>query len=412
MVTVESIRQIGLNMQKEQLSLEEAITRDHSIQVSDVDLVDGVDRLIYNHCLNKTELRELLGGSKVTFNKKIALAIDGGIISEPIFQNRQHLFTNQQVHMLMEHWGVEKYRDNHNPKVIEVQNHKGGTGKTSTAVVTSVAIAKDLHQNAKVVLVDLDPQGSAGRGLIRTGEDDIYLTMCDLLTHEYEPEAEVAQYLDAGNSFSDIVKNTPFSTHLENLSVITAFPTDDRFSDLYWSVSEDAQEALITKFKNDIIPILKEEYDFIIVDLPPQDSPITWSAIEAAECILIPVTPRYYDYASTTNFMISMSSRLEALPSKGENIEWLKMVAVNYSEQSKPEYQTFQKLLRTVRSDLFTSHIAHSDAFTATAEINRTIFDIVKSEDICTPRQLDIATESVNAFYKQFKNEMIALAAK
>lgn len=412
MVTLDSIRQIGINMQQEQLSLEEAIKIEHSIRVSDADLVDGVDRLIYNHCFNKTKLRNLVGGAKITFNKKIDQAIEDGIISEPIYQNRQHLFTNQQVHILLDHWGVEKYSDKHESKVIEIQNHKGGTGKTSTAVVTAVATALDYDLNASVLLIDLDPQGSAGRGLIRAEGDDVYLTICDLLLHEYEIGSEVATFLANDNSYADIVINTPFSTHLANLDVITAFPTDDRFTDVYWSVSEKEQNTLLTKFKNDIIPLLKKKYDFIIIDLPPQDSPITWSATEATDAILVPVTPRFYDYASTTNFMISIAKRLEALPSKGSNIEWLKMVAVNYNENSKPEYQTIQKLMRTVRSDFFISQIAHSDAFTATAEIGRTIFDIVKSEDICTDHQLDIAKKSVNDFYKLFKNEIIALAAK
>ncbi|MDV7105126.1 ParA family protein [Vibrio sp. TH_r3] len=412
MTMSENIRNIGLKMQKEQLTLQETLLEEHSIRVSDEELVDGVDRLIYNHCLNKTQLRSLLGGAKATFNKKLEQAIEDGVISEPIYQNRAHLFTNSQVHALMNYWGIEKYSENHDSKVIEVQNHKGGTGKTSTAVVLANATALDLQLNANVLLVDLDPQGSAGTGVIRTGENDVYLTMCDLLLNEYEPDGEVSQFLDAGNSFEDIVKNTAFSTHLDNLSVITAFPTDDRFTDLYWSLDEGKQTELLTKLKNTIIPLLKEQYDFIYFDLPPQDSPITWSATEAADCILVPITPRYYDYASTTNFMISLAKRLESLPSKGNNIEWLKMVAVNYSKNSKPEYKTIQKLLRTVRSDFFIAQIAHSDAFTATAEIGRTIFDVLKSEEICTSHQLDLAQSSVTAFYELFKNEIITIAAK
>lgn len=239
--------------------------------------------------------------------------------------------------------------------------------------------------------------------------------MTDLLLAEFEPDNEdnmVNALLADGYSFEDIVSLCPFSTHLSNMSVITAFPNDERFVDMYWQLDESERNRLLCKFKEVIVPILKQHFDIIYVDMPPQDSPITWSALEATDMILVPVTPRYYDYASTTNFMANLHDRLGNLPSQGSNVEWLKMVAVNYNENSKPEYQTVQKLLRSVRNHLFTQPIAHSDAFTAAAELGRTVLDIKKSEEVCTPHQFDLAIDSVGLFYKQFKNELVAIAAK
>ncbi|WP_221073220.1 ParA family protein [Vibrio alfacsensis] len=415
MNVIESIGTIANNMKKEQTTLEEAIKQRLRVNVSDVDMVDGVDRLIYNHCKNKSDVRELIGGSKPTFNKKINEVIDSGLISEPIYQNRSHLFTHEQVMILLDHFGFEKYADNHDSKVVLVTNHKGGTGKTSTTLALATATATDLNFNAKVLVLDLDPQGSAGQGVLQVAEDSIYVTMTDLLLAEFEPDNEdnlVNALLNNGYSFEDIVSLCPFSTHLSNLSVITAFPNDERFVDMYWQLDEAERTRLLCKFKEIVLPILKNHFDVIYVDLPPQDSPITWSALEGADMILVPVTPRYYDYASTTNFMGNLHERLGNLPSQGRNIEWLKMVAVNYNENSKPEYQTVQKLLRSVRNHLFTQTISHSDAFTAAAELGRTVLDIKKSEEICTAHQFDLAVDSVRLFYKQFKNELVAIAAK
>lgn len=415
MNVIESIGTIANNMKKEQTTLEEAIKQRLRVNVSDVDMVDGVDRLIYNHCKNKSDVRELIGGSKPTFNKKINEVIDSGLISEPIYQNRSHLFTHEQVMILLDHFGFEKYADNHDSKVVLVTNHKGGTGKTSTTLALATATATDLNFNAKVLVLDLDPQGSAGQGVLQVAEDSIYVTMTDLLLAEFEPDNEdnlVNALQNNGYSFEDIVSLCPFSTHLSNLSVITAFPNDERFVDMYWQLEEAERTRLLCKFKEIVLPILKNHFDVIYVDLPPQDSPITWSALEGADMILVPVTPRYYDYASTTNFMGNLHERLGNLPSQGRNIEWLKMVAVNYNENSKPEYQTVQKLLRSVRNHLFTQTISHSDAFTAAAELGRTVLDIKKSEEICTAHQFDLAVDSVRLFYKQFKNELVAIAAK
>ncbi|RJX68696.1 ParA family protein [Vibrio sinensis] len=415
MTLIEMIGSIADNMKKEQTNLEDALKQQLRVSVSDQDMIDGVDRLIYNHCKNKTELRDLIGGSKPTFNKKMKEVVDDGLISEPIYQNRSHLYTNEQIHVLLDYFNYPKFSDNHNSKVVTVTNHKGGTGKTSTTLVMATATALDLDLNARICVLDLDPQGSAGQGVVQIADDSIYVTMTDLLLAEYEKDNEdnpVNILLENGYLFEDIVKACPFSTHLSNLSVITAFPNDERFVDRYWQLGEKEQSLLLQKFKTVVLPILQEEFDLIYIDLPPQDSPITWSALEATNCILVPITPRYYDYASTSNFMSNLHIRLQNLPSKGGNIEWLKMVAVNYNENSKPEYHTVQKLLRSVRNHLFTQTIAHSDAFTAAAELGRTVLDIKKSEEICTPHQFDLAVDSVRLFYSQFKNELVALSAK
>ncbi|MCB0202536.1 MAG: AAA family ATPase, partial [Anaerolineae bacterium] len=52
-------------------------------------------------------------------------------------------------------------------KVYTVENRKGGVGKTTTAVTLAVGLARRLHEDGggNVLVIDMDPQGDAARGL-------------------------------------------------------------------------------------------------------------------------------------------------------------------------------------------------------------------------------------------------------
>ncbi|HBV4603547.1 TPA: ParA family protein, partial [Klebsiella pneumoniae] len=153
-------------------------------------------------------------------------------------------------------------------------------------------------------------------------------------------------------------------------------------------------------------------YDLIFIDTPPQDSPIIWSTNEAADAILVPITPREYDFASTTNYMITISDRLEQLPSKGTNIKWINVLAVNVDDRSQHEIRTLNKLVRTVRDRFMTTNIKHSEAFVAAAEKGRTVLDIKKSEELCSSKQYDIAEMSVQSVYQQLINEIKSFSVR
>lgn len=415
----EKVDLIGRRMKEESVSLKESFEEMKKVSVTDEELPEGLNRLIYNHCLNKTEVYEALFELecvKKTYQKKLDQAIAEGHVDEPVFHHRKHLFTRNHIAQIMDHFGFEKFSDLYDSFVIAVCNYKGGTGKSTTAVTLAIRTALDLDLNARVCLLDLDPQGSAARGIIQIDQDEeqFYITLADLQCYDLESddENEVKGLLDNGISFEDIVVASAFNTHLPNLDTITAFPTDEKFSDYYMSSNEDKQVELLSRLREEIMPILKSKYDIIIMDLPPQNSPIVWSALEATDGVVTPVSPKAYDYASTESFMLTVGDVARSLPSKGENIQYFRVLPVNYNEREKNERKTFNRLVRSVRDDLIVAPIAHSPLFLEAATLNRTIYDIKKSESNCTAMQFDEAVSSSNKVYQTIITEIKRQAIK
>ena len=397
---LEKIALVGQRMKSEQISLKESLMASSRVSVSD-DSVDGVDRLIYNHCLNKKISLIFFGKSRVTFNKILSDLEEKELVGAPIYQNKI-IFTPAGMFKNNGCPGYPKYRDHYFSRAIVTQNHKGGTGKSTTSVALAVAAALDLQLNARVLMIEWDPQGSIGSSMIQSvSEDDVFLTAIDAILGIYEENSEYKKYLDSGFSEEEIITNMPFSTHLPNLDVITAFPTDARFKDKYWQCSREERTSLLLRFKEVILPVLKQNYDLIIIDTPPEDSPLIWAADEAADGILVAVSPREYDYASTTDFMLTISERFKQSPSKGDNLKWFKVLAVNVDDKSPYERIVLDKLIRTVQDLLMSANIKNSEAFKAAASKGRTVLDIKNQRNFVPQSNL---MSQKNLYYRYINN--------
>lgn len=186
---IDKIALVGQRMKSEQISLKESLLASSRVSVSD-DSVEGVDRLIYNHCLNKkispTSLENLeLPSIKFSLiSKKKGWWVN-------LFIRTKTTFIPADVQNIMDAPGYPRYRDYYQSRTIIVQNHKGGTGKSTTSVALAVAAALDLQLNARVLVIEWDPQGSIGSGMIQSvSEDDVFLTAIDAIPGVYEEGSE------------------------------------------------------------------------------------------------------------------------------------------------------------------------------------------------------------------------------
>ena len=73
--------------------------------------------------------------------------------------------TLSEAHQLMDAAGVDmfyqrKKNAGNKPWIVNVQNQKGGTGKSMSAVHLAACLALNLDKRYRICLIDLDPQGS------------------------------------------------------------------------------------------------------------------------------------------------------------------------------------------------------------------------------------------------------------
>ena len=150
-------------------------------------------------------------------------------------------------------------------KVISVANQKGGVGKTTTTVNLSTILAK---KGKKVLLIDTDPQGNATSGLGITKE--VELSVYDVLVGDTE------------------INETIQETAIKNLKVC---PSNISLAGAEVQLVSMMSREQRLKTKLDII---KNNYDYILIDCPPSLGLITLNAFTASDTVLIPVQCEYF----------------------------------------------------------------------------------------------------------------------
>ncbi|APF34663.1 ParA family protein [Microbacterium sp. AISO3] len=169
-------------------------------------------------------------------------------------------------------------------RVITVSNQKGGVGKTTTAVNLSASLAS---LGARVLVIDLDPQGNASTALGVPHSADIP-SVYDVLIDQFP--------------LSDIVQVSPESPNL-----LCAPSTIHLAGAEIELVSQVAREHRLRTAVEDYLASTEERIDFVIIDCPPSLGLLTINAFTAAHELLIPIQCEYYALEGLSQLLGSVS---------------------------------------------------------------------------------------------------------
>ncbi|WP_442574308.1 ParA family protein [Microbacterium sp. F51-2R] len=156
-------------------------------------------------------------------------------------------------------------------RVLTVSNQKGGVGKTTTTVNIAAAL---VSVGARVLVIDLDPQGNASTALGVPHSADVP-SVYDVLIDEFP--------------LADIVQTSPESPNL-----LCAPSTIHLAGAEIELVSQVAREHRLRTALEDYLASLDERLDFVIIDCPPSLGLLTINAFVAARELLIPIQCEYY----------------------------------------------------------------------------------------------------------------------
>lgn len=258
--------------------------------------------------------------------------------------------------------------------VITTGNFKGGVGKTTNSVMLSYTLSK---LDKKVLLIDLDPQANATDLLLNT------------MTNIYKKKPVFKETL-----FESIKNKNPdeaLITVKDNLDLLPSYSDLQQYEHyLYENFSDDfSQDHHLSTF----IEKIKEKYDFVFLDIPPQLNKFTDNALVASDFVIVILQTQERALKGAEKYIDHL---LQLQDDYKLNIDLLGILPVLQQNGSELDLDVLQDATEIFgKNNLFNTHIKQMNRL---KRFDRTgITDNTK----------DIHDKRVHAIYSELINELL-----
>ena len=200
-------------------------------------------------------------------------------------------------------------------RIIAVANEKGGVGKTVTVVNLGAALCLE---GKRVLIVDMDPQFNATRGLGVELEKDMP-TVYDLIKENESIKAS----------------NAIVATKWQGLYLIPSHV------DLAGAEVELVDEIGRENKLKDALENVYGDYDFILLDTPPSLSLLTVNVLACAKEVLVPCQTHPYAYAALDELFDTIFAVKENI---NPNLNVTGVLATLFDTRTRVSHNILEKL--------------------------------------------------------------------
>ena len=265
-------------------------------------------------------------------------------------------------------------------KVITYGNFKGGTGKTTNSAMMAYMLSK---LGYKTLLADLDPQANA---------TSLYLHTKQRITNNIVTFDKTLMSAIADEDLSDIIIEIK-----DNLYLLPSFADFTSFPLFLEKKFPNSQLKRVTFLKG-LIEKIKDDYDFILIDVPPTLSTYTDSALLASDYTIIVLQTQERSLVGAEAYVGYLQ---ELVDNYDANFDILGVLPVLLKNNSKVDEATLDTAKEKFgEENLFKNLVKNME------RLKR--YDIVGIVDSDLDNKYDIQDKRVMALYKKVTEEMLS----
>jgi len=268
-------------------------------------------------------------------------------------------------------------------QILATVNFKGGSCKTTTAVHAAQHLAL---RGFRVLALDLDPQASLSALCGLQPELDIGINESLYGAIRYD-EARPLSTIIRRTNFPDldIVPGNIELTEFEYDTPRILAESGGRASSIFFSRLDEA------------LADVRDRYDVVVMDCPPQLGYLTMAALCAATGVLITVHPQMLDVMSMCQFLLMMGNVLEQLQKAGVALQydWMRYLITRFEPGDGPQAQMVEFMRSLFGEYVISRSMLKSVAISDAGMTKQTLYEVERRQ--FTPATYDRAMECLDA---------------